>query len=137
MTGNALIDLAISLAGVAILIGLSWLLGAMRSVAVTSEAAIERLAFDEPDFKIGEWFFGADNKSAAAMSADGHETALVFAVGDGLATRRFRHGAIGIEKSGTMLEFRMGEPSLRRVRLVAPDETAAEHWILRLAGRRL
>lgn len=137
MTGNALIDLAISLAGVAILIGLSWLFGAMKSVVVTKETAIERLAFDEPDFKPGEWFVGADAKSAAARSADGHETALVFAVGDGLATRRFRHGAVSIEKSGTSLAFRIGEFSLRRVRLVAPDDAAAEHWILRLAGPRL
>lgn len=137
MTGNAMLDLAISLAGVAILIGLSWFFGAMKSVAVTKEAAIDRLAFDEPDFKPGEWFVGADQKAAAAMSADGHETALVFAVGDGLATRRFRHGAVGIEKSGAMLVFRMGELSLRKVRLTAPSETEAAHWVLRLAGPRL
>ncbi len=132
-----MIDLAISLAGVAILIGLSWLFGAMKSAAVTNEAAIDRLAFDEPDFKPGEWFIGADRKAAAAISADGHETALVFAVGDGLATRRFRRGAISIEKSGATLEFRMGELSLRKVRLAAPSETEAEHWVLRLAGSRL
>jgi hypothetical protein len=137
VTGNIIFDLAISLGGVAVLIGLSCLLGAMRSIPVTTESAIERLAFDEPDFKAGEWFIGADRKSAAAASVAGDETALVFAVGDGLATRRFRHGAVSIEKSGSMLVFRMGEPSLRQLRLTAPDEDAAEQWVLRLAGPRL
>ncbi len=132
-----LVEIAISLLGVAILVGLSWALGAMRSVTVAEDGAIDRLAFDEPDFIPGEWFIGADGKAAAACSADGHETALVFAVGDGLATRRFRHGAVSIEKSGTSLLFRMGEPSLRTVRLVAPDESTASHWVLRLAGPRL
>lgn len=131
------IEIAISLTGIAILIGLSWALGATRSVAVTKDLAIDRLSFDEPDFKAGEWFIGADGKSAAASSANGHETALVFAVGDGLATRRFRHGSVSIEKSGTSLLFTMEEPSLRTMRLVAPDESAAAHWILRLAGPRL
>ena len=132
-----LVEVAISLSGIAILIGLAWALGATRSVAVTADVAVERLAFDEPDFKPGEWFIGADGKSAAAASVDGHETAVVFAVGDGLATRRFRHGAVGIEKAGTSLLFKIGEPSLRTLRLAAPDESAAAHWVLRLAGPRL
>lgn len=137
MTGNAILDLLISIAGVALMIGLSFALGALRSVAVTKEAAEERLSFDEPDFKAGSWFVGADNKSAAALSADGGETALVFAVGDGLATRRFSHGAVGVEKTGTTLIFRLGEPSLPRLRLNASDESVAEQWVLRLAGPRL
>ena len=132
-----LIEIAISLSGIAILIGLSFALGATRAVAVTEGLATDRLAFDEPDFKPGEWFVDVDGKSAAARSVDGHETAVVIAVGDGLATRRFRHGAVGIEKSGTTLLFNLGEPALRTLRLVAPDESAAVHWVLRLAGPRL
>ena len=132
-----LIEIAISLSGIAILIGLSWALGATRSAAVTIDSAVDRLAFDEPDFKPGVWFIGADGKSAAAASVDGHETALVFAVGDGLATRRFARGAVGVETAETSLLFKMGEPSLRTLRLVAPDESAAADWVLRLAGPRL
>ncbi|MCB2099048.1 MAG: hypothetical protein AB7F91_14315 [Parvularculaceae bacterium] len=137
MSEGMLIELAVSLAGIAILIAVSWLLGAMKSVAVTEEAAQDRLAFDEPDFDVGEWFFGADGKGAAAVSADGSETAVVFANGDGLGTRRFRHGSVGVERHGTIIEFRMREPSLRAVRVVATDETTAEQWVLSLAGARL
>lgn len=132
-----LVEIAISVTGVAILIGLAWALGATRSIAVTKDLAVDRLAFDEPDFNPGEWLIGADGKSAAVLSADGYETAVVFAVGDGLATRRFRHGAVSIEKSGTAVTFIMGEPSLGVLRLLAPDENAAAHWVLRLAGPRL
>lgn len=137
MTKGTLIEIAISFLGIALLIGVSWLFGAMRSVVVTKEAAAERLKFDEPDFKTGEWLIGADGRSAAALSANGAETALVLAVGDGLATRRFRHGGVGLERFENTLIFRLGEPSLRTVRLAAPDRATAEQWILRLAGPRL
>ena len=137
MTRETLIEIAISFMGIAILIGVSWLFGALRTATVTMAAASDRLAFDEPDFNADEWLIGADGKSAAALSSDGTETALAFAVGDGLATRRFRRGAVGLERDGNALVFRLGEPSLRTVRLSAPDEATAEQWILRLAGPRL
>lgn len=137
MSHGLLIEFVASVIGVAILVGVSWLLGGMKSVKVTSEAAAHRLAFDEPDFRVGEWFVGSDEKAAAAVSADGGETALVFSIGDGLGTRRFRHGAVSVERRGVQLDFRLREPSLRSVLLTAPDERSAEHWVLRLAGARL
>lgn len=137
MSGYSLIELAISVAGIAVLVAFSWMLGAMRGVAVTRESAAERLAFDEPDFRASEWRLGVDGRCAAAMSADVQETALVFAVGDGLVSRRFRLGAVGVRLSGDAIEFSMGEPSLQVVRLVAPDKNVAEQWILTFAGRRL
>lgn len=137
MMSETLIYLGVSLLGVLALVGFSWILGALKSAEVTESSAVDRLSFDEPDFKTGEWFIGADGKSAAALSADGGETALVFAVGDGLGTRRFRHGAVGVELHGNILEFALGEPSLRKVRLAAPDPAAAAQWVLKLAGARL
>lgn len=131
------IEIAISFVGIAILIGISWALGAMRSIAVDETNARDRLAFDEPDFVPVAWYVGADGKSAAALSEDGGEIALVFAVGDGLATRRFRHGAVSVEKSGTSILFQMREPALRQVRLDATDESVAAQWVLRLAGAQL
>lgn len=137
MTGHLVLDLAISLGGIVLLVALSYTLGAFRTVTVTEETARERLAFDEPDFRPSEWFVGADQKSAAVLSQGGAETALVFAVGDGLATRRFRQGSVSVEHEGTDVLFILGEPSRRAVRLKAVDGTAAERWVLRLAGRRL
>jgi len=131
------IEIAISFVGIAILIGISWALGALRTITVEEINARDRLAFDEPDFDPAAWLIGVDGRSAAALSADGLEIALVFAVGDGLATRRFRHGAVRVEKSGSSILFRIREPALRRVRLEAADDSAAAQWVLRLAGAKL
>lgn len=132
-----LAEIAVSVFGVAFLILVAWLLGATKSVVVTKESATNRLSFDEPDFNVAEFFISATGKSAAAISADGSETALVFAIGDGLGTRRFRHGAIGVEKRGNAVIFNTGEPSLGEIQLVATDDNQADQWILRLAGARL
>ncbi len=137
MTGNYVIDLLISVAGIAILVGFSFLLGAMKSAIVDLASASDRLSFDEPDFRASRWMVGADGKAAAAVSADGRETALVFSVGDGLASRRFRHGSVGLEKVGAAIDFQLNEPSRVRVRLAAADKKAAEQWLLSLGGPRL
>jgi len=137
VTGNLAIDLVISLVGIMVLVGISYLLGAMRSVIITSDAALDRLAFDEPDFRPGFSMIGEDGKAAAIIAADDRETAVVFAVGDGVATRRFRHGAVSLEKHGAVIEFVLNEPSKRAVQLRAADSQVAEEWLLRLAGPTL
>ena len=137
MTGDLVFDLAISVAGIIVLVAVSWLLGGLRSAEATREKAAERLSFDEPDFAAGEWLIGADGKAAAAISADGREIALVFAVGDGLATRRFDRDKVVAEQKDSAVVFRPGEPSLSRLKLAAPDAATAEQWFLRLSPRRI
>jgi hypothetical protein len=137
MTGNLVVDLAISLAGIVILVGVSFVFGGWRTAAVTEDAAKARLRLDEPDFVQKEWMIGVDGGCAAAVSGDRHEIALVFAVGDKLASRRFRRGAVSIEKQAGAIIFRMKEPSLRKIRLLAANEADVERWLLRLAGPRL
>ncbi len=137
MTGNTAVDLAISLGGVVVLALVSWMLGGWRTVRVDAANAAERLALDEPDFAAAGWMIGADGAAAAATSATGRETVLVFRIGDGLASRRFRHGAVGIERRGLTLVFRVNEPSRREVHLTASSDAQAEQWLLQLAGQRL
>ncbi len=132
MPKDLLIELGFSLAGVALLVGLSYLLGAWRSARVTLPAAAERLGFDEPDFKPGRWLVGVDGKSAAVWSADGAEIGLVFAIGDDFATRRLKRSSATVEREGSALLFLLREPSRRAVRVAAADNTAAEQWLLRL-----
>ncbi len=137
MTGNLVVDLAISLAGIGVLVGVSFVLGGWRTAAVTEEAANARLGLDEPDFIPDDWMVGVDGGCAAAVSGDRHEIALVFAVGDKLASRRFRRGAVSIEKQAGVVIFRMKEPSLEKIRLLAANEADVERWLLCLAGPRL
>lgn len=137
MSESLLIELALSLAGVGLLVAVSWLLGAWRSVRVTEAGAADRLAFDEPDFRIAEWFVGSDGRSAAALSANGAEIALVFALGDSLATRRLDRRSARIERTGAELQVLLGEPSRRAVSVSAPDEATAAQWLLKLTGAGL
>lgn len=134
MSNSLLIELAVSVAGIGLLVAVSWMLGAWRSVRVTPEAASDRIAFDEPDFRIAEWFIGTDGRSAAALSADGTEIALVFALGDSFASRRLDRRAARVERSGPVLRIVLGEPSRRAVSLTAPDEAAAAHWLSQMTG---
>ena len=124
--------MAISLAGVLVLVLVSFLLGGLKSAAVTREAAAERLAFDEPDFRAAEWMVGADGKAAATVSIDGAEAALIFAIGDGLASRRFRRGGVALRRDGSTLLIDTREPSLWGLKLKAPDEASAAEWLLHL-----
>lgn len=134
MTKSLLIELALSLAGVGLLVAVSWMLGAWRSVSVTAEGAAARLAFDEPDLVVREWLLGADGKSAAALSADGAEIALVFALGDSLATRRLNRRQAAVERQGAALRFALGELSRQAVSVTAPDEPTARRWLSLVTG---
>ncbi len=134
MTKSLLIELAASLGGVGLLVAVSWLLGARGGVRVTKIDAADRLAFDEPDLRIAAWFVGIDEKSAAALSEDGAEIALVFALGDNFATRRLSRRTAQIEQRGSDLRFRLAEPSRRAVTVAAPDEPTARRWLLQLTG---
>lgn len=134
MTGNLYLDLLISFAGIAVLVGVSFALGGWRSAKVDETTARDRLAFDEPDFAVGEWLFSEDGKTAAAISADGEEVAYVFAVGDGVATRRMRKGAVPVEAAGETVTVRLGDASIGRLRLAVRDDEAAVRWAGRLGG---
>ena len=134
MTGNLYLDLAISLGGVAILVAVSFALGAWRSATLDEAAARDRLAFDEPDFVVGEWLFGADGKAAVAVSQDGRELGLLRLLGDGLATRRLKKGVAPIVAKGADVLIGLGDPSIATFRLKAPDEKSAAAWAGRLAG---
>jgi hypothetical protein len=133
MTGDPLLDLAISFVGTVLLVALSWALGAWRSAAVDEAAAAARLAFDEPDFRPSAWLVSEDGRAALAADEAGREFALVFAVGDGLATRRAALGSRPAQRDGRAVTILLNEFSKRRVRLVARDESAAEDWAGRLA----
>lgn len=131
MPTGLLVELAASLAGVLVLVAVSYALGAWRSVRIDLGAAAERLAFDEPDFRAGDWLVGADGKAAAALSEGGAELALVFAVGDSLATRRLKRDKANVSRRGAAVEFRLGEAALGSVRVAAASEAAAEQWLSR------
>jgi hypothetical protein len=134
MTGDLAIDLAISLAGIALMVGVSFLIGAWRSAPVSEAAARERLAFDEPDFAPARFMVSRDGKAAAAISGAGDEAAFVFSVGDGLATRRLRCGAFKVRREGGEVVAELADPSKPKLRLIAGNSEEAADWAGGLGG---
>lgn len=134
MTGNLAIDLAISLAGIALMVGVSWLIGAWRSTPVSEAAARERLAFDEPDFAPARFMVSGDGRAAAALSGEGEEAAFVFSLGDRLATRRYRRGAFKVRREGGEVVAELADPSKPKLRLLARDAEEAADWAGGLGG---
>lgn len=134
MTGNLALDLLISFGGVALIVAVSALLGGLRSARLDAAAARARLAEDEPDFRPAAILVGADGRSAVAV-AEGGEAAALFAVGDRIATRRFRIGAFEARAQGTEIEILLKDPSKWRLKLAAPTAAEAAEWAGRLSGR--
>lgn len=91
MTGNVVIDLAISLVGAAILVGLARLIFGDTKSSLNAAKAAERLSFDEPDFQPVDWLIDESAKAALARNGAG-EIAIIVAHGDGLVTRRVGAG---------------------------------------------
>lgn len=133
MTGNPWLDLLISFGGVAVLVGLSFALGGWRSLALDDVLARDRLAFDEPDFIAKDLFISADGKAAAAISEAG-EAVFLFALGDGVATRRLPRGAAKVRTEGKSVVATIGDVSRSRIKLAAADESEAARWAGRLGG---
>lgn len=133
MTGNLWLDLLISFGGVAVLVGLSFALGGWRSLALDETVVRDRLSFDEPDFIARDFFVSADGKAAAAISEAG-EAVFLFALGDGVATRRLPRGAAKVKTEGKSVVATLGDVSRGKVKLAAADEAEAARWAGRLKG---
>ena len=87
MTGNVLLDLVISIVGIIILVGLARVMFSDAGPFIDQASAVQRLAFDEPDFSPVAW--AVDQTAGVALARNNtNEIAVVFAHGDGLATRR-------------------------------------------------
>ncbi|PQA86892.1 hypothetical protein [Hyphococcus luteus] len=129
MSGNLLIDSLISLAAIALMVGVAWAFFRSPPAPVTEAAAAERLAFDEPDFRPVRWLIDREGRAAMAEGAGG-DIALVSRLGIDLVTRRFPAEAVRAAEEAGALVIRQTDPGSRR--LVIEAEGAAE-WARKLA----
>ncbi|NWG46234.1 MAG: hypothetical protein HXY25_06770 [Alphaproteobacteria bacterium] len=126
-------------AGVALLGLASAALGGWRRVRLDAEAeARARLAHAEPDFPQGPCLLDALGRAALFEAAEGTDLALVLAVGDHVAVRRFPpqavRGARLCERAGVAeLDLRLADWTLPPVRLGA-DRAVLEGWARRLGA---
>jgi hypothetical protein len=125
MTGNPILDLAISIAGVSLLVLLARLMFGPGGRGIERAAAAERLGFDEPDFEPTDWLIG---EGAALARNNAGELAVVIVHGDGLVTRRlgaaspapfYKDGALSVPRS---------DNTARDVHFTLPESQAAA-WL--------
>ena len=124
MTGNLLLDLAISLVAVIAVVGISVALGAGRLAPMTEAEARERIGLDEPDFRIDRIELSADRRAAVAVGASG-EIAFALRMGDRIATRRVPASAIRAKAEGARVRFRLGDFGAPAVDFRVADAAAA------------
>lgn len=118
-----------------LLVGLSWALGGWKTSHVELAAAMERTAFDHPDFEAGQWLASKDGSAAMALSADARELVVVFPNGDRLVTRRGPPQAFDVQFNGDLFSFDVGDAFRRRMKARAADAAAAAFWIAKLQSR--
>ncbi len=131
MTGNLILDLVISVGGIVVVVAVSWALGAGRLSPMSEAEAIERAAFDEPDFGPAKWLLGEDGRAAVGIADDG-ESLIAFRVGDRIATRRFAPRAAPVSVEGGALVFRPADPGAPAVSVRAGDTGEASAWAAKL-----
>ncbi|MEM9169961.1 MAG: hypothetical protein AAGC56_09930 [Pseudomonadota bacterium] len=125
MTGNLLLDNVISLAGIGLVVAVIAALFRGTRAQATREAALVRLAFDEPDFVVAE-AVGARN--AQVFRSETGETAIVLVVGDGLVVRRFAPGALRIDETGDEIVLRADDLPGGRLAVRQADAQAVRQW---------
>jgi hypothetical protein len=122
-----LLQLLISLGGVALLVGLCLALFG-RAGAPSAEAFDARLALDVPGFRTGRRALSSDGR--AALIEDARDGAIYLAVarGDGVVTRRLGRGS-RISRDGERLTLGLKDFTLTHAELTLAD---ASDWETRL-----
>ena len=124
-----LLQLAISLVGIALMVGLClWLFGA-KVAALTAETVAESLARDVPGFAAGRVALSRDGRAALIQDARNGAVHLALARGDGMVTRKLARGT-AFKRDGEQLQVMLNEFTLRQARLDLAD---ASDWEAKLA----
>jgi hypothetical protein len=126
-----LLQLLISVTGIAVMVGLCWALFGRDMAAIESANALaETMARDVPGFCAGATALSADRRGALIENACDGAVFLAVMRGDGLVTRRIA-GGFSLRRNGSRLEFHLPDFTLSHASLDLAD---AAHWEARLKG---
>lgn len=130
---NQLLYLAISLAGVAAMVGLCAFLFGREVVKLDTRSAAARLAADVPGFRLGHSALSADTRSAMLEDARDGSVWLVTARGDGFVTRRLsRRDVKAASREGALLNLRFSDFTFPGAAIAFHDEDVARDWEMRM-----
>jgi hypothetical protein len=120
----------LSLAGVLVVIALTWAVGWGRAAKIASlDQAAERFHADFPAAEIKAGAVAADG--SAALLDLGDALGLVMVLGDELVTRKLRPRDIAVAPGDNGLTLTLADPTLPRVRLALQADDAAK-WMARM-----
>lgn len=128
--GGQVVQLAISLAGIALVVGLCAALFGAESAALSAQAVAQSLAQDVPGFSAGRIALSRDRRAALIEDAQGGAVYLAVARGDGIVTRRLARG-VGVTREGERLALALNEFTLSQATFELAD---AAEWQARLAA---
>ena len=119
MTGNLIIDLAISAIAIGVMVAFAYFLFPSRPEGVTLDRARERLAFGEPDFAPNDWLIDDHARAALAIGVD-DQVALIVNVGGDLASRRFERASLSVSLGAeNLLDISTGDAMGRQIPIEA------------------
>lgn len=120
MTGNLLLDSAISIGAIALMVLAVQLAFKSPATRLEESSAQARLAFDEPDFAPVDWLF--DEKGCAVLAhGQGGDFVLIYKHGADLVTRRIDVGAADVAVQDASLTITQTDPGSRAVTLRNKD----------------
>jgi hypothetical protein len=124
-----LLQLVISILGIALMCGFCWLLFGHRDVALADAAQVTReLAREVPGFRAGRVALSRDAR--AALVESGSDVYLAVVRGDGLVTRKLARGT-SVAREGDSLALGLRDFTLKRATLELDD---AQYWEARLGA---
>ena len=129
MTGNLLIDTLISIAAIAVMVGVARLLFPAPSILVTEETARARLALDEPDFEPRSLLVDKKGRAALVVGADA-SLAVVKSLGLDLVIRRYAAENLNATYHNGEITLRFDDVTLPRA-VISSDATQA--WAQKLS----
>jgi hypothetical protein len=127
-----LLYLAISLAGIAAMVGLCALLFGREVAKLDTRAAAARLAWDVPGFRLGHSALAADSCSAVLENAADGSLWLVAARGSDFVTRRLSAANMKA-RDGASLSLRFSDFTFPAATLAFHDEDVARDWQVRMS----
>ncbi|HWA91568.1 MAG TPA: hypothetical protein VG889_16135 [Rhizomicrobium sp.] len=122
------LQLAVSLAGIALMVGLCRLLFGAGETTLSAGSLTARLARDVPGFRAGRIAIGRDARAALVENASDGAVWLALARGDGMVTRKLAR-ATNVVRDGERLALLLNEFTLKRAELDLAD---AADWEARL-----
>ena len=126
-----LLQLLISLGGIALMIGLCRVLFGGRETSLADTGAVsENLACNIPGFRAGATTLSRDRRSALIESLQDGHIYLAVVRGDGLVTRKLARG-VKIARKGDRIELELKDFTLPRAEL---DLSDALVWETKLRG---